>query len=180
MGAEESVPAQAPAVALNPESDHPATTAPGIATASAADPDPARTPAGLPPAEAWVSPSPARASRIVLAARADAWLMVRDEDGRTLLARILRDGESWKVPNLPGLRLSTGNAGATAITIDGVLAPTLGASGAVRRDIPLDARLLAASSPPTQPSPNARRSTGARSVSLDGTGSDQQSATASR
>ena len=38
----------------------------------------------------------------------------------------------------PDLLLTTGNAGGTELVVDGVAAPALGGSGAVRRDLPLD------------------------------------------
>jgi nucleotide-binding universal stress UspA family protein len=79
--------------------------------------------------------------QIVLAARSDAWLVVRGGDGHTLLARTLHAGETWKVPDQPGLRLTTGNAAATIVRVDGTEFPISGGVGGVRRDVPLDARL---------------------------------------
>ncbi len=81
--------------------------------------------------------------RIVLRARADTWLQVRDRSGPVLLNRTLKTGETWPVPpQKPNLVLTTGNAGGTELLVDGVLAPALGNSGAVRRDVPLDPDLL--------------------------------------
>jgi hypothetical protein len=85
--------------------------------------------------------------QIVLGAKSDAWLLVRGEDGHTLLARILHEGETWAVPDRPGLRLTTGNATATILKVNGTAVPILGGTGNVRRDIPLDARLLLAEKP---------------------------------
>ncbi len=76
--------------------------------------------------------------RIVLRARTDSWLQVRERGGPVLLNRVLHAGESWPVPARPNLVLSTGNAGGTELVIDGVIAPPLGGAGAVRRDLPLD------------------------------------------
>jgi cytoskeleton protein RodZ len=92
-------------------------------------------------------------SRIVLSATADAWMQVRDKAGPVLLNRVLHAGESWPVPTQPNLLLTVGNAGGTDILVDGAPMPSLGASGAVRHDIPLDADLLkagrlAAAAPP--------------------------------
>jgi hypothetical protein len=95
--------------------------------------------AELPP----IPPAP----QIVLGAKSDAWLLVRGEDGHTLLARILHEGETWAVPDKPGLRLTTGNATATILKVNGTAVPILGGTGNVRRDIPLDARLLVAEKP---------------------------------
>jgi cytoskeleton protein RodZ len=91
--------------------------------------------------------------RIVLSANENAWLQVRDRSGQILLNRVLHPGEFWPVPQQPNLLLTTGNAGGTDITVDGGPIPSLGASGNVRRDIPLDpdslkAGRLSAASPP--------------------------------
>ena len=85
---------------------------------------------------------PSDQPRIVLSANADAWLLVRDKSGQVLLNRVLHAGETWSVPLMPNLTLTTGNAGGTNIVVDGTTAPPLGADGAVRRDIPLDPDLL--------------------------------------
>lgn len=88
--------------------------------------------------------------RIVLRARADAWLQVRDRGGQVLLNRILRAGETWPVPMRPNLLLTTGNAGGTEVVVDGVVAPALGGAGAVRRDLPLDADTIKEGKLPAQ------------------------------
>lgn len=84
--------------------------------------------------------------RIVLRAKADSWIQVRDRDGSlVLLNRILRAGESWTVPAMSGaLVMTTGNAGGTEMVVDGATLPSLGAMGAVRRDVALDADALRA------------------------------------
>src|SRR6185437_10316823 len=96
-----------------------------------------------------MQPSPDE-PRIVLRARADAWLQVRDRGGQVLLNRILRAGETWPVPMRPNLLLTTGNAGGTEVLVDGVLAPALGGAGAVRRDLPLDADTIKEGKLPAQ------------------------------
>jgi cytoskeleton protein RodZ len=88
-------------------------------------------------------------SRIVLSATADAWMEVRDKSGQVLLNRVLHPGEFWAVPPQPNLLLTLGNAGGTDILVDGVPVPPLGASGAVRHDIPLDPDLLKAGKVPS-------------------------------
>jgi cytoskeleton protein RodZ len=132
--------------------------APANATAGAAPPPVTDTTAATEPVPS-VPPSQAAAAttmpplsmtppplsdqpRIVLSANADAWLLVRDKSGQVLLNRVLHPGETWSVPLMPNLTLTTGNAGGTNIVVDGTTAPPLGADGAVRRDIPLDPDLL--------------------------------------
>lgn len=88
-------------------------------------------------------PPPIDGGRIALRATADAWVQVRDQQGSVLLNRILRAGETWAVPGgRPGLTLTTGNAGGTELLVDGLVTPALGASGAVRRDLPLNAEAI--------------------------------------
>lgn len=92
---------------------------------------------------AAAAPAPAPAGQIALHATADAWVQVRDRQGTVLLNRILRAGETWAVPpGRPGLTLTTGNAGGTQLLLDGQATAVLGASGAVRRDLPLNAEAI--------------------------------------
>jgi cytoskeleton protein RodZ len=77
-------------------------------------------------------------SRITLRAIADSWVQVRDTDQSLLLTRVLKAGDSYVVPDKPGLSLRTGNAGALAVTVDGKPAPPIGALGVVRKNIALD------------------------------------------
>lgn len=78
-------------------------------------------------------------SRVQLKAVSDdCWVQVRELDGQLLLSRLLRRGDSYMVPNRPGLTLMVGNAGALEVTVDGKKAAPLGNSGQVRRDIKLD------------------------------------------
>lgn len=83
-----------------------------------------------------------RNARIVLTAMSDSWVQVRDDSQNVLLTRMLRAGDSYRVPNRRGLFLLTGNAGALEIAVDGEIVPPIGPVGAVRRDMRLDAELL--------------------------------------
>jgi cytoskeleton protein RodZ len=121
---------------------------PQIATAV-----PATTAPATPPAAQPASALAPDAGRMVLRAKADAWMQVRDKQGQVLLNRVLRAGDTWPVPNLPNhpqLLLTTGNAGGTEILVDGTVAPGFGANGVVRRDIPLDADAIKAGRLPIQ------------------------------
>jgi cytoskeleton protein RodZ len=83
-------------------------------------------------------------SRVVIRAMADSWLQVGDGRGPALFAQVLRAGDSYHVPDRPGLRFDTGNAGGLEISVDGRPVPSVGPSGSVRRNIPLDADKLVA------------------------------------
>ncbi len=91
---------------------------------------PATQEAALPPAEP--------AARVVIRARQDSWVQIRDAKDQAILTRVLREGESFDVPDQPGLVLLTGNAGGLVITVDGKALPPLGAVGAVKRNLALD------------------------------------------
>lgn len=58
--------------------------------------------------------------------------------------RTLKPGETYRVPNRSGLTLFTGNAGGLDVTVDGKKAPSLGASGTVRRNVALEPEELLA------------------------------------
>jgi len=84
-------------------------------------------------------------SRVSLRAVADdCWVQVREMDGSILTSRLLRRGDSLRLPNRPGLSLMAGNSGALEVTVDGRRIAPLGAVGQVRRDIRLDPDRLGA------------------------------------
>ena len=86
-------------------------------------------------------------SRVMLTARLDSWVQVVTEDNELLLTRILRAGDTYVVPNRPGLMLLTGNAGALEVTLDGRALPPIGPVGAVRRNVSLDPERLLSAAP---------------------------------
>ncbi|MGA8550342.1 MAG: helix-turn-helix domain-containing protein [Stellaceae bacterium] len=81
--------------------------------------------------------------RIVLRATADSWIQVRDADHRVLFSGVLKAGQSYPVPDQPGLSMRAGNAGGLDVTVDGKPAAPLGPIGTVR-NIALDPQSLAA------------------------------------
>lgn len=82
-------------------------------------------------------------SRILVKARQNSWIQVRDNiANRLVMTRLLRAGDSYRVPDQEGLVLLTGNAGALEILVDGETVPDLGGTGAVRRNVTLDPDLL--------------------------------------
>jgi cytoskeleton protein RodZ len=129
-----------PAAAGQTVPDH---TAPSVSDTSA---QPARPLPISPPATAAIG-------RIIIKANADAWLTVKQKGGPPLLNKLMHAGDTWTVPaDKDGLTLTTGNAGGTEIDVDGAAIPaTLGGSGAVRRDLPLDAEMLKSGKLPPLP-----------------------------
>ena len=77
-------------------------------------------------------------SRIVLRAATESWIEIRTDDASLVYSGLLRQGQSYSVPQRPGLKMVTGNAGGLEIVVDGKAIPRLGPPGAVVRDIALD------------------------------------------
>lgn len=95
--------------------------------------------------KAPVGNAPAEVSaRIEIRAIADSWVQVRAGDGTLLMTRIVYKGSNFVLPAQQGLKLTTGNAGGLEILVDGVVVPSLGPFGAVRRDVSLDPERLKA------------------------------------
>jgi cytoskeleton protein RodZ len=158
-------PVTPPAPALPPQSTSqvpvPSHAAePPVAASPIPPPGAAIAPAALPtvqtPASPPVVPSPVAApplaapppavppgTRMIVTATADAWVTVKQKSGPPLLNKLMHAGDSWPVPSdKPGLLLTTGNAGGTELDVDGTKIASLGGSGMVRRDLPLDADAL--------------------------------------
>ncbi len=77
-------------------------------------------------------------ARVVITATADSWVQVQGPSNELLLTRILRAGDSYRVPNRSGLVMVTGNAGALDIRVDGRKVAPIGPVGVVRRNVALD------------------------------------------
>jgi cytoskeleton protein RodZ len=156
----------APAIPNSPSATPPTTPAPpSMAPAQpAAPPNAATSQAAIPPVPAVPNTDGAThaptgsddsaaarvygegntGSRITVRADGDSWIQVRAADETLLMTRTLRAGDSYRVPNQPGLRLMTGSAGALEIFVDGQPTPSLGAVGQVKRNILLDPERLKA------------------------------------
>lgn len=76
--------------------------------------------------------------RILLRFTGDTWLQIKERGGASLINRVMKEGETFAVPDRPNLTLNTGNAGGLQILVDGVMAPSMGTTGVVRKDVPLD------------------------------------------
>jgi cytoskeleton protein RodZ len=140
-----SVPPSRPAVPTASAAGAPA--APAAAAFPVADPTealaaPPSSPEGQSPSVFGATAGP---SRIVLRANADSWIQIRDADRIVLFAGLLKLGDTYRVPDRPGLMMRVGNAGGLDILIDGKSAPPLGPIGAVR-NVSLDPRSMTAES----------------------------------
>lgn len=107
----------------------------------------AEVPPATPEPVTAVTEPPVQDSRIVLRATAASWVELRRENGDRVISRILKAGETYRVPPQDGIRMMTGNAGGIDILVDGKLLPSLGPDGAVRRDILLEPDALSSRRP---------------------------------
>ena len=96
-------------------------------------------PAPVPDPAMTLSPS---RSRIEIRASADSWLQIRSNSGEVLVSRLMRAGDRYEVPNRPGLKMLTGNAGGLEFLVDGETLMPLGRAGEVLRNVVLDPDLL--------------------------------------
>jgi cytoskeleton protein RodZ len=81
---------------------------------------------------------------MVIQATADAWIEIKDAQGKVVYQTILHPGDHYKVPDQPQLTLTTGNAEGTQVLLGGnVIGPL---KGHVLHNIPLDADGLKAAS----------------------------------
>lgn len=78
-----------------------------------------------------------RDARIIVKATEDAWVQVRGKNNELLLTRMLHAGDSYHAPNRDDLKLTTGNAGAIEVSLDGQALGRLGDIGQVMRDVAL-------------------------------------------
>jgi cytoskeletal protein RodZ len=121
----------------------------GAAAALAPNDEPPRAPPPLPvansaPAEGRVFLAHNADARVVVRAKAESWVQVRDRDSAIVFTRVLSPGDSFLVPNRSGLTLWTGNSGALDFLVDGQPTAPIGVQGSVKRNISLDADRLRA------------------------------------
>ncbi|MFV3127625.1 helix-turn-helix domain-containing protein [Niveispirillum sp. KHB5.9] len=82
--------------------------------------------------------------RVTIRAVEDSWIEVRDAKGTLWASRVLRRGDLFKAPDVPGMVLNTGNAGGLVVSLDGRDLAPLGAKSQVMRSVPLAPEALAA------------------------------------
>jgi cytoskeleton protein RodZ len=143
-----TVPAAAPATAPGgdtpsgaaPAGAAPTGAAPAVQTASLPAPPPAAPAPAAPAAATTPSATPAQPSaQKIIEATGNSWIQVQDAKGNILFSKTLHAGDSWPVPDLPGLTMTAGNAGATVIDDNGRPGAPLGAAGTVIRKYALTA-----------------------------------------
>jgi hypothetical protein len=79
-----------------------------------------------------------RSSEMVIKAIGNSWVEIEDIDGNSLMARIMRPGETFVVPNMSGLTFNTGNAGALSLSYGDITISSLGEEGETIKARPLN------------------------------------------
>jgi cytoskeleton protein RodZ len=81
--------------------------------------------------------------RVILRARSDVRITVKSSEGEILLNRELKSGDSYQVPNNPGITMATSNADAVEIDLDGVMLGRAGQPEQILGRVSLDPQSLA-------------------------------------
>lgn len=84
----------------------------------------------------------ARNGRVVLHVRSLTRILVEGADGKVFLNRILHPGDSYRVPNLVGLSLTTPDGGAVSLELDGKDVGAAGRSGEMTEALSLDPQAI--------------------------------------
>jgi cytoskeleton protein RodZ len=96
--------------------------------------------------EGRVFGSPDAKVRLVLKANRNIWLLIEDNRGNRVATQLLNKGDTFRVPNAPGLAATVQDGGAITYIIDGVEKGILGQPGAVLAAESLDIKKLEAKS----------------------------------
>ncbi len=79
---------------------------------------------------------------VILNAKENVWLEIRNKEGKVVYSGILKEGNEYLVPEEEGLLMSTGNAGGLDIIVEGDRISPIGKKGDVKRHILLDPAFL--------------------------------------
>jgi cytoskeleton protein RodZ len=133
----------APAAAAQPTAmPSPAQTSSALAGQVPATPAEASAPAASDPATPAVYGKNNLNPRVVLKAKGDTHITVRGGNGTVYINRNLKAGDTYQLPNATGLTLSTTNAGAVEMDLDG---QAIGVAGGVDQSaeaVPLDPQAI--------------------------------------
>ena len=68
---------------------------------------------------------------------------VKNAEGQMILNRDLKSGDSYQVPNMPGVTMATNNAGAVEMDLDGIALGRAGQPQQILGRVSLDPQSLA-------------------------------------
>ena len=128
-------------------------TNPPVATATPATATPTPPPVSPTASQPHVYGAVDGPARIILHALKDDWVQIRDGD-KVVTQRLLHQGDTLRVPDMPGLTMTAGDGAGLSIEVDGRNVPPLGA--AVRHNVLLVPERLAAGTAVTDPAPAPR------------------------
>lgn len=100
----------------------------------------AATPPAPKPAKALAKAEPTleEGSRLTLKAKAPVWVRIEDAQGNVVMTQMLRGGDTYSVPNRPGLVVIARDGGLLSYMIDGQERGILGIPGQILVGQPLD------------------------------------------
>jgi cytoskeleton protein RodZ len=84
----------------------------------------------------------AKAARVLLHVRGLTRVLVEGADGTVYINRILHPGDTYRVPDMMGLSLTTPDGGAVGLELDGHDLGVAGHSGEMTEALPLDPQAL--------------------------------------
>lgn len=84
-----------------------------------------------------------RNARVVLKLARATRILVQGSDGTVYINRTLNAGDSYMVPDLVGLTLTTSDAGAVEVDLDGAAMGTAGRNGQIGESVSLDPQAIA-------------------------------------
>lgn len=88
--------------------------------------------------EASTQPASEDGSRLVLRAKAPVWVRIEDAQGNVVMTQMLRGGDTYSVPDRPGLVVIARDGGLLSYIIDGKERGILGTPGQILVGQPLD------------------------------------------
>lgn len=140
------------AAATPPPAAGAATPATSLPLANAAS---SASPSAMPASQATPPAAPAASSagqvygdanvnpRVILRARGDVRITVKNAQGQMILNRDLKTGDSFQVPNMPGVTMATNDAGAVELDLDGIALGRAGQLKQILGRVSLDPQALA-------------------------------------
>lgn len=77
-------------------------------------------------------------SKYTLKAVEDCWIVVQDAENVVVFSRLLKAGDSVRLPKQDNLKLTTGNAGGVTLWVDGTQTASFGKTGQIIKAVNLD------------------------------------------
>jgi len=131
----------APTVVAAPPGTNPAVTPPADGAQTPATGAAPQQQAAIPPGKVYGQLN--KNARVVLRMKQTTRVLIQGADGTTYINRTLNAGDTYLVPDMVGLSLTTSNAGAVEIDLDGVAMGVAGHNGDFGETLSLDPQSIA-------------------------------------